>query len=50
MNDEEAVVAKALGIIDAALAVASCRDLMSTAEVTDIMLDVRSLLTSQEAN
>ncbi len=40
----EAVVAEALAIIDAGLGTMSDRKLVSSSEVTDLLLDVRALL------
>ncbi len=42
------VTAEALAIIDRALAGMTHRELMSTDEVSDLLLDVRSLLTTRE--
>lgn len=41
----DAVVAEAVGVIDAALAQMLQRELVSTGEVADLLLDVRMLLT-----
>jgi len=41
----EAVIHEALGVIDKALAQMMSRELVSSGEVTDVLLDVRSLLT-----
>jgi hypothetical protein len=41
----EAVVAEALAVIDGALAQMLQRELVSTGEVADLLLDVRMLLT-----
>ena len=41
----EAVISEALSVIDKALSQMMCRELVSTGEVTDMLLDVRSLLT-----
>lgn len=43
----EAVVAEALSIIDAGLGTMSERKLVSSSEVTDLLLDVRALLATQ---
>lgn len=43
---EQAVVNEALEVIDGALAQMMRRDLVSSGEVADLLLDVRSLLTS----
>lgn len=49
MSDEtasnDAVLNEALGVIDGALAKMMQRDLVSTGEVADLLLDVRTLLT-----
>ena len=48
MNDtasSDAVIDEALGVIDGALAKMMQRDLVSTGEVADLLLDVRTLLT-----
>ena len=42
----EAVVAEALAIIDAGLGTMSDRKLVSSSEVTDLLLDVRALLSN----
>ena len=44
--DHEAIVAEAVSVIDGALAKMMQRDLVSTGEVADLLLDVRTLLTS----
>jgi hypothetical protein len=41
----EAVINEALSVIDKALSQMMRRELVSTGEVTDVLLDVRSLLT-----
>jgi hypothetical protein len=41
----DAVLNEALGVIDGALAKMMQRDLVSTGEVADLLLDVRTLLT-----
>jgi hypothetical protein len=41
------VIAEALSVIDRALAEMVNRELVSTGEVADVLLDVRSLLTAQ---
>jgi hypothetical protein len=43
---EAAVINEALGVIDKALAEMLQRELVSTGEVADLLLDVRSLLTA----
>ena len=43
---EAAVITEALSVIDKALAEMLHRELVSTGEVADLLLDVRSLLTS----
>ena len=45
LMDAEPQVLEALHLIDQALAVASQRELMSTGEVADLLLDMRTLLT-----
>lgn len=45
--DHEAVVAEALSIIDEALARTMQRDLVSSVEVADLLLDLRTLLTAK---
>jgi hypothetical protein len=42
----DAVIREALDVIDGALAQMLRRDLVSTGEVADLLLDVRSLLTA----
>jgi hypothetical protein len=42
---QDAVINEALGVIDKALAQMMRRELVSSGEVTDVLLDVRSLLT-----
>ncbi|MEI6495432.1 MAG: hypothetical protein WCO88_02090 [Actinomycetota bacterium] len=42
----EAVIHEALTVIDKALAQMMQRELVSTGEVTDVLLDVRTLLTA----
>jgi len=44
-GSSEAVINEALEVIDGALAKMLRRDLVSTGEVADLLLDVRSLLT-----
>ena len=41
----EAVIHEALAVIDKALSQMMSRELVSSGEVTDVLLDVRSLLT-----
>ncbi len=43
----EAVINEALNVIDGALAKMMSRELVSTGEVADLLLDVRSLLTTE---
>lgn len=43
---ETAVIGEALGVIDKALREMLQRELVSTGEVADLLLDVRSLLTA----
>lgn len=45
-RESDAVINDALGVIDEALAQMLQRELMSTGEVADLLLDVRSLLTT----
>lgn len=42
----EAVIAEALSIIDKALGQMMSRELVSSGEITDVLLDVRTLLTT----
>ena len=44
-DTNEAVIAEALGVIDKALAQMLRRELVSSGEVTDVLLDVHTLLT-----
>lgn len=48
-TSNDAVIAEALGVIDAALGKMMARDLVSSGEVTDLLLDVRTLLTDTSA-
>ncbi|MGH9132899.1 MAG: hypothetical protein ACRDZZ_03120 [Ilumatobacteraceae bacterium] len=43
----EAVIREALGVIDQALGQIMSRELMSSGEVADVLLDVRMLLTTK---
>jgi hypothetical protein len=45
----EAVITEALTVIDGALARMMQRELVSTGEVADLLLDVRTLLTAEPA-
>ena len=45
-HDSEAVIRDALGVIDGALAQMLRRELVSSGEVADLLLDVRTLLTT----
>lgn len=45
VSDNDAVINEALGVIDGALAKMMQRDLVSSGEVADLLLDVRTLLT-----
>ncbi len=45
-TDREAIVAEAVSVIDGALAKMMQRDLVSSGEVADLLLDVRTLLIS----
>lgn len=47
---ETAVISEALGVIDKALREMLQRELVSTGEVADLLLDVRSLLTASATN
>jgi hypothetical protein len=44
-DTNEAVIAEALSVIDKALGQMLRRELVSSGEVTDVLLDVRTLLT-----
>ena len=44
-DNNDAVIAEALSVIDKALAQMLRRELVSSGEVTDVLLDVRTLLT-----
>jgi hypothetical protein len=44
-DTNEAVISEALSVIDKALAQMLRRELVSSGEVTDVLLDVRTLLT-----
>ena len=44
-DNNDAVITEALGVIDKALAQMLRRELVSSGEVTDVLLDVRTLLT-----
>lgn len=48
-DTKEAVIHEALTVIDKALGQMMSRELVSSNEVTDVLLDVRSLLTLPEA-
>jgi hypothetical protein len=48
-TNNEAVIAEALSVIDGALARMMQRELVSTGEVADLLLDVRTLLTTEPA-
>jgi hypothetical protein len=45
-DTNEAVISEALSVIDKALAQMLRRELVSSGEVTDVLLDVRTLLTA----
>jgi hypothetical protein len=47
--DRSAVVAEAVAVIDGALAKMMQRELVSSGEVADLLLDVRTLLTTDHA-
>jgi hypothetical protein len=49
-TSNEAVISEALGVIDDALAKMMQRELVSTGEVADLLLDVRTLLTAESAD
>jgi hypothetical protein len=49
-TNSEAVIDEALGVIDGALAKMIDRELVSSGEVADLLLDVRSLLVTERAN
>ncbi len=46
----EAVINEALSVIDGALAKMMRRELVSSGEVADLLLDVRTLLTTESVN
>jgi hypothetical protein len=48
--DSDAVITEALTVIDSALARMMQRELVSTGEVADLLLDVRTLLTAESAS
>lgn len=48
-SDSDVVIRDALGVIDEALAQMLQRELVSSGEVADLLLDVRSLLTTSAA-
>jgi hypothetical protein len=48
-TNNEAVITEALSVIDGALARMMQRELVSTGEVADLLLDVRTLLTTEPA-
>jgi hypothetical protein len=48
-SSNEAVITEALSVIDGALARMMQRELVSTGEVADLLLDVRTLLTTEPA-
>jgi hypothetical protein len=47
-TNNEAVITEALSVIDGALAKMMQRELVSTGEVADLLLDVRTLLTTEQ--
>ena len=47
-TNTEAVITEALSVIDGALAKMMQRELVSTGEVADLLLDVRTLLTTEQ--
>ena len=48
-ESHDAVIAEALAVIDQALGRVSARDVVSSVEVADLLLDVRTLLTAVPA-
>jgi hypothetical protein len=48
IDTRETVITEALAVIDKALAEMLRRELVSSTEVADLLLDLRSLLTSNE--
>jgi hypothetical protein len=48
-SSNEVVITEALSVIDGALARMMQRELVSTGEVADLLLDVRTLLTTEPA-
>jgi hypothetical protein len=48
--DREAIITEALAIIDRSLGQMNRRELVSSAEITDLLLDVRSLLAQPSVN
>jgi hypothetical protein len=48
-DGHDAVIAEALAVIDQALGRVSNRDIVSSGEVADLLLDVRTLLTTTAA-
>jgi hypothetical protein len=48
-RESDAVIHEALGVIDQALAQMLQRELVSSGEVADLLLDVRTLLTATSA-
>ncbi len=49
-SSNESVINEALGVIDGALAQMMQRELVSSGEVADLLLDVRTLLTDVEVS
>jgi hypothetical protein len=49
-TNNDAVINEALGVIDQALARMMQRELVSSGEVADLLLDVRTLLTTDAAD
>lgn len=49
-GSNEAVISEALSVIDGALAKMMQRELVSSGEVADLLLDVRSLLTDVDSS
>jgi len=49
-TNNEAVITEALSVIDGALARMMQRELVSTGEVADLLLDVRTLLTTEQGD
>jgi hypothetical protein len=50
IDTRESVITEALAVIDKALAEMFRRELVSSTEMADLLLDLRSLLTSSDAS